>query len=180
MARRRSRNGHADYGHYSVTVSASSASISHRILDPKYDASSTITIEGALVTPVIRRQAALVYVHCREQGHPGGALGVNDTHWQVLVYLPRPQFVDLLMLVAAQRIARVELLTDVLRRGSGSVRSAGFHTAHVPSEGARSGLRWAPPFGLWSHYHGLNTNVPALAAPSSRRLHRMAQPCSIS
>ena len=134
MARRRSRNGHADYGHYSVTVSASSASISHRILDPKYDASSTITIEGALVTHVIRRQAALVYVHCREQGHPGGALGVNDTHWQVLVYLPRPQFVDLLMLVAAQRIARVELLADALRRDSGSVRSAGFHTAHVPSE----------------------------------------------
>jgi len=51
-----------------------------------------------------------------------------------LVYLPRPQFVDLLALVAAQRIERVELLTDVLRRGSGSVRSAGFHTARVPSE----------------------------------------------
>ena len=129
----------ARLGHFSVTVSASSAYISHRILDPKYDAgrdaaSSTITIEGALDTPVIRRQAALVYVHCREQGHPGGALGVNDTHWQVLVYLPRPQFVDLLMPVAAQRVARVELLTDVLRRGSGSVRSAGFHTAHVPRE----------------------------------------------
>ena len=125
--------------HYSVTVSASSANISHRILDPKYDAgrdtvSSTITIEGALDTPVIRRHTALVYVHCREQGDPGGAHGVNDTHWQVLVYLPRPQFVDLLMLVAAQRIARVELPTDALRRGSGRVRSAGFHTAHVPSE----------------------------------------------
>ena len=79
--------------HYSVTVSASSAYISHRILDPKYDAgrdtaSSTITIEGALDTPVIRRQTALVYVHCREQGDPGGALGVNDTHWQLLVISP--------------------------------------------------------------------------------------------
>lgn len=83
MARRRSRIAHADYGHFRVTVSASSAYISHRILDPKYDAerdaaSSTITIEGALDTPVIRRQAALVYVHCREQGHPGAALGVNN------------------------------------------------------------------------------------------------------
>jgi hypothetical protein len=139
MARRRSRVAHADYGHFSVTVSASSAYISHRILDLKYDAgqdaaSSTITIEGALDTPVIRRKAALGYVHCREQGDPGGAIGVNDTHWQVLVYLPRPLFVDLLALVAAQRIARVELLTDALRRGSGSVRSAGFHTASVPSE----------------------------------------------
>ena len=128
MARRRSRNGHADYGHYSVTVSASSASISHRILDPKYDASSTITIEGALVTPVIRRQAAHVYVHCREQGDPGGAIGKC---WSIS---PALSSWILLMLVAAQRIARVELLTDVLRRGSGSVRSAGFHTAHVPSE----------------------------------------------
>jgi hypothetical protein len=107
---------HADYGHY-----------------PKYDAgqdaaSSTITIEGALDTPVIWRQAALVYVHCREQGDPCGALGVNDSHWQVLAYLPRPQFVNLLALVAAQRIARVELLT-----ASGRVRSAGagFHTAGV-------------------------------------------------
>jgi|KBSMisStaDraftv2_1062788.scaffolds.fasta_scaffold3657398_1 hypothetical protein len=65
MARKRSRIAHADYDHFSVTVSASSACISHRILDPKYDAerdaaSSTITIEGALDTPVIRRQAALV------------------------------------------------------------------------------------------------------------------------
>jgi hypothetical protein len=92
------------------------------------------TIEGALDTPVIRRQAALVYVHCREQGDPGGALGVNNTHWQVLVYLPRPQFVDLVALVAAQRVARVELMTDALLRGSGKVRSAGFHTASVPSE----------------------------------------------
>jgi hypothetical protein len=84
MARRRSRSAQADYGHYSVTVSASSAYSSHRMLDPKYDAgrdaaSSTITIEGALDTPVIRRQVALVDVHCREQGDPGGALGVNDT-----------------------------------------------------------------------------------------------------
>lgn len=139
MARRRSRSAHANYSHFSVTVSASSAYISHRILDPKYDAgrdpaSSTITIEGALNTPVIRRQAALVYVHCREQGDPGGAFGVNDTHWQVLVYLTRPQFADLLALVAAQKVARVELLTDALRRGSGIVRSAEFHTASVPSE----------------------------------------------
>jgi hypothetical protein len=83
MARRRSRIAHADYGHFSVTVSASSAYIRHRILDSKYDAgrdaaSSMITIEGTLDTPVIRRQTILVYVHCREQGDPGGALGVND------------------------------------------------------------------------------------------------------
>ena len=83
MARRRSRIAHADYGYFSVTVTHPHI-LSHRILDPKYDAerdaaSSTITIEGALDTPVIRRQAALVYVHCREQGHPGGALGVNNT-----------------------------------------------------------------------------------------------------
>ena len=58
VARRRSRIADADYGYFSVTVSASSAYISHGILDPKYDAgrdaaSSTITTEGALDTPVI-------------------------------------------------------------------------------------------------------------------------------
>jgi hypothetical protein len=42
--------------------------------------------------------------------------------------------VDLLALVAAQKIVRVDLLTDALRRGSGGVRSAGFHTANTPSE----------------------------------------------
>jgi hypothetical protein len=79
MARRRSRSAQADSGHFSVTVSASSAYISHRILEPKYDAgrdaaSSTITIEGALDTPVIRRQAALVYVHCRSKAILAGRL----------------------------------------------------------------------------------------------------------
>ncbi len=138
MARRRSRIAHANYGHFSVTVGASSAYISHRILDPKYDAgrdaaSSTMSIQGALDTPVIRREAALVSVYCREQGDPGGALGVNDAHWLVLVYLSRAKFVDLLALVAAQKVTRVELLTDALRRGSGRVRSAEFHTASVPS-----------------------------------------------
>jgi hypothetical protein len=122
-----------------VSVSASSAYISHRIPDPKYDvgnnpASSHITIEGALNEPVIRRRSALVYVHRRAQGDPDAALGVNDTHWQVLIYLPRAQFADLMVLVAAQRLARVDLLTDALRHGKRQVRSAGFHTTRVPAE----------------------------------------------
>ena len=37
MARRRSRIAHADYGYFSVTVTHPHI-LSHRILDPKYDA----------------------------------------------------------------------------------------------------------------------------------------------
>lgn len=139
MPRRKARGRQPDYAHFTIKVSASSAYISHHIPDPKYDAgrdaaSSSITIEGVLDTPVLRRQAAFVYVHCREDSDPGGAIGVNDTHWQVVVYLPRAQFSDLLALAAAQRLMRVELLTDAIVRGRGSVRSAGFHTAPVPGE----------------------------------------------
>jgi hypothetical protein len=139
MPRRKSRGRPADYAHFTIKVSASSAFISHRLPDPKYDAgrdaaSSHITIEGTLDTPVIRRQAAFVYVHCREDGDPGGAIGVNDTHWQVVVYLPRAQFTDLLALVAVQRLASVKLLTDAIVRGRGNLRSVGFHTAPVPGE----------------------------------------------
>jgi hypothetical protein len=67
--------GQPDYAMFRVSVIASSAYISHHIPNPKYDvlddaASSYITIEGALDTPVIRRQSALVSVHCREKGDP--------------------------------------------------------------------------------------------------------------
>jgi hypothetical protein len=139
MGKKRSRRRQSDYAMLTVSVSASSAYISHRILNPKYDdgnrpASSHITIEGALNEPVIHRQSALVHVHCRDQGDPGAALGVNKTHLQVLVYLPRAQFADLMALVAAQRLAHVDLLTDALRHGNGRDRSAGFHTARVPAE----------------------------------------------
>ena len=139
MPRRKSRGRRADYAHFTITVSAASAFISHSTPDPKYDAgrdaaSSYITIEGAIDTPVIRRQAVFVYVHCREDGDPGGAIGVNDTHWQVVVYLPRAQFADLLALVAAHRVASVKLPTDTIVRGRGNVRSVGFHTVPVPGE----------------------------------------------
>jgi hypothetical protein len=133
-----------------ISVIASSAYISHRTLNPKYDvgsspASSHITIEGTLSESVIRRRSALVHVHCREQSDPGAALGVNETHLQVLVYLPREQFSDLMVLVAAQRLARVDLLTDTLRYGKGRVRSAGFHAAQVPAEAEEvEGVEVAP------------------------------------
>jgi hypothetical protein len=139
MARRRLHRAEVDYGYFRIKVTASSVYINHRTPDPKYDlgsdaASTSITIEGKLDPPVIRHEAALVYVHGREKSDPGGAIGVNPRRWQVLVDLPRPQFADLMTLVAGQRLARVDLLTDSLRRGKGNVRSADFHTPQVPSE----------------------------------------------
>jgi hypothetical protein len=79
------------------------------------------------------------------------------------------------------------MLTDVVRRGSGSVRSAGFHTAHVPreaylavtKEGAQRlalGLTIRPlvPLPWFEHERaGLGSAIKSAA-------HRMAQRCSIS
>jgi hypothetical protein len=64
---------------------------------------------------------------------PGGAIGTT-TAWQVVLYLPREQFADLLTIVAARRLAKVDLQLEGLRRGKGAVRSASFQTELVPCE----------------------------------------------
>jgi hypothetical protein len=111
MARRRSRIAHVDYGHFSVTVSASSAYISHRILDPRYDAGQAVR---GLVHDHHRGRAGYAFDPATSRSYvrplPGARRSWrgpwrHDTHWQVLVYLPRSQFVDLLALVAAKDCA---------------------------------------------------------------------------
>jgi hypothetical protein len=88
----RSRSRQLDYAQYAVTVTASSIDIFHHIPDRKYDhgepASTYISIEGTLDVPVIRRQSASISVNSESDCRPGAAIGVNDTHWQVVVSLP--------------------------------------------------------------------------------------------
>ena len=54
--------------------------------------------------------------------------------WQLVLRLPREQFVDLLVIIAAQQLVKVDLLLEGLSRGNGTVRSASFYTKPVPYE----------------------------------------------
>jgi hypothetical protein len=85
--------------------------------------------------PVLNRDTALLCIFCGAEigDNPGSAIG-STTAWQLVVRLPREQFVDLLIIIAARQLAEVDLLLEGLSRGRGAVRSASFHTEPVPSE----------------------------------------------
>lgn len=125
---------------FKINVTATSVSVAHRgpglsPLHPNGDADSDIKIEGALGRPVLNRGTAIVCVFCGADvgDTPGGAIGVT-TAWQVVLYLPREQFADLLTIVTARRLAEVDLLLEGLSRGKGAVRSATFRIEPVPCE----------------------------------------------
>jgi hypothetical protein len=125
---------------FKIKVTATAVSIGHRgpglsPLHPNGDADSDIKIEGALDRPVSNRSTALVCVFCgAEVGDtPGGAIGTT-TAWQLVLYLPREQFTDLLTIVTARQLAEVDLLLEGLSRSRGAVRSASFQTEPVPCE----------------------------------------------
>jgi hypothetical protein len=112
---------------FTVAVCQSYASVGHRYCGQKDGVNfSSITFEGSVSPHVIRRKSALIYVHC--DCSIGGAIGVNTTHWQVVVTLPPTQFNGLMLLFAQERILTIELLTDALRYGRGRVRSVCFCT----------------------------------------------------
>jgi hypothetical protein len=125
---------------FKIEVTATAASISHRGPglsgpDPEGHASSVIKIEGTLDRPVLKRKTAFMYVFCGAKigDNPGSAIGAT-TAWQLVLRLPHEQFVDLLTIVAASRLAEVDLLLDGLRYGKGAVRSVSFYTNPVPYE----------------------------------------------
>jgi hypothetical protein len=125
---------------FTITVTAAAASVSvtgpgltkH---EPGGKVDSVIRFEGTLNKPVLKRTTALAYVFCGVDNipNPGSAIGAT-TAWQLVLRLPREQFADLLTLVAARRLATVDVLLEGLSRGSGAIRSAGFYTEPVPSE----------------------------------------------
>lgn len=125
---------------FKIKVTATAVTIGHRApglspLHPNGHADSDIKIEGALDRPVLNRGTAIVCVFCGADvgDTPGGAIGAT-TAWQVGLYLPREQFADLLIIVAARRLGEVDLQLEGLRRGKGAVRSASFQTELVPCE----------------------------------------------
>ena len=121
-------------------MTATAASITQRgpgLSGPEPDgaADSVINIEGALDHPVLKRDIAFMYIFCGAKigDNPGSAIGAT-TAWQLVLRLPREQFADLLTIVAARRLAEVDLVLEKLRYGKGPVRSASFYTEAVPDE----------------------------------------------
>lgn len=95
---------------------------------------SVIEITGRLDRPVIRRGLANVSVYEEDEGTsgPGRALGVNAEHWSVTLWLPRTQFQHVLTLALVNKLVRIQLVVEGLRRGKGPVVSASFHSDEEP------------------------------------------------
>jgi hypothetical protein len=148
MPRRKKRKRIPDPVRFTLRVTACAVSVGRLgpdiyTLEPEGESRTYITLEGTLDRPVIRD---LVAAHIQvsdgdeKPGNPGAAIG-GASVWHVACSLPRAQFSDLMALVVCGRLAKVDMLFESLRRGSGVMRSVHFDTAPVPSEaeGGRGG-----------------------------------------
>ena len=93
---------------FKIKVTASAASVSYRgpglsRIDPDGDADGIIKIEGILDRPVLKRATAFMCVFCGAivGDNPGSAIGATMA-WQLVLRLPREEFTDLLVIIAAQ------------------------------------------------------------------------------
>jgi hypothetical protein len=100
---------------FKIKVTATSVTVAHRgpglsPLDPVGAADSDIEIEGTLDRPVLDHGTALLCVFCGAEigDPPGSAIGVTIA-WQLVLYLPREQFADLLTTIAARQLVEVDL-----------------------------------------------------------------------
>jgi hypothetical protein len=141
MPRRKARKRKPDPVRFVVCVTAASVSVGRLgpdiyTLEPEGESRTYISLEGTLDRPVIRDLvAAHIQVSDGDErpGNPGAAIGAT-TVFTVACSLPRAQFSDLLALVMAGKLAKVDLLFESLRRGNGILRSVHFRTAPVPGE----------------------------------------------
>ena len=107
--RKKAKSRKAALEWFKIKVTASAASVSYRgpglsRIDPDGDADGIIKIEGTLDRPVLKRATAFMCVFCGAivGDNPGSAIGAT-TAWQLVLRLPREQFTDLLVIIAAQR-----------------------------------------------------------------------------
>lgn len=99
--------------------------------NPDEAASTALTIEGRLGEPVVRMQTAAISVFRSKEKREevGAALGISSI-WQILAYLPDPEFTDLQAVILAGRLTGIYLVMESVRRGQGRIQSIGFHTRH--------------------------------------------------
>jgi len=95
---------------------------------------SVIEVTGRLDRAVIRRSLANVSVYEEDEDvrGPGSALGINAEYWTVTLWLPRTQFQHVVTLAVANKLVRIQLVVEGLRRGKGPVVSASFHSDEEP------------------------------------------------
>lgn len=119
-----------------ITVDAVSASASRHEPDRRYsdgESCSSITLEGTIEKAVVGRTKALISIHeARDEAGLGSSIGLSDTHWQVVAFLPEPQFSHAMMLAAANRFAYCYVAVRAMKRGVAPIVSVGFNTAPVP------------------------------------------------
>jgi hypothetical protein len=140
MAKKRTVRPNETEGFY-IKVSAASAFVSRMEPDRRhsYGTSAYITVEGTLDHPVSGRTKALISIHEDGGDHTTGtAIGVSADCWQVVTFLPEPQFSHTLTFVANDKLDYCYIAVRGLKRGSGPVVSAGFHTPPVPSRAGES------------------------------------------
>ena len=140
MPRRKTHKRSSEVSRYAIAVAAASARVGRTGPDiltmrPDGESDTSIYIEGALDRAVIRMRSANILVLCGERGDgdPGGAVGGTNI-WRIVVRLPRAQFADLLSLVLADKLVKVDMLLGPVRYGKGTVRSISFEMRPVPSE----------------------------------------------
>jgi len=141
MPRRKPKKRKIEYQRFAMRVSAVAVRV-RRVgpdiftSEPEGEASSSIAIEGTIDRPVLkelRDTHVTVFERDERKGNPGAAIG-GTVLWNVVCDLPRTQFSDLLAIVLAGKLAKVEMLFEDLRRGSGILRSIHFGTEPVSSE----------------------------------------------
>lgn len=104
--------------------------------EPEGEASSSINIEGTLDRPAFKaltRTRLLVLEREERTGDPGTAIG-GTIVWNVVATLPREQFADLVAMVLADKLQRVEMGFEEVKRGTGTMRTISFKTAPVPGD----------------------------------------------
>jgi hypothetical protein len=90
---------------------------------------TVLTVEGNIDPPVVRMETVAISVRRREhvQGDTGGAHGISSI-WQLIVFLPEPEFSDLRAIILSGKLRRARLLMESVKRGKGTVKSINFHT----------------------------------------------------
>jgi hypothetical protein len=150
MARSPKKERRAEPQWFELRVSAAAVSVGQigpKILaqEPEGEARTYITVVGALDRPAPKGlDAATIQISDGDKrtGNPGAAIG-GASVWHVACSLPRGQFDDLLALVLAGKLVKVDLLFESLKRGSGVLRSIDFRTDPVSSEEEQNDERLA-------------------------------------
>jgi len=122
-----------DVEFYRIVVRGADAYVSISRADRKHalwdrPAFSSLNIVGGLVMPIAADASVTVFCSEDDVQYPGSIISTKPG-WQLVVTLPRNQFVDVLSMTTTGKLGRVDFLAPKPRFGKGPVNSVDFHTA---------------------------------------------------